>query len=178
MIASDLETPRSLLDRLRRAPDPLSWSRLIALYSPWMRTILNRAGVVPSDQDDLQQEVFAVLARELPEFEHNGRRRAFRTWLKTVVVHRLQHYRRTKHAAEQHIDRTQNVDALPDRFSELEAFWDHEHDRHIVQELLKLVETSYSQTVWRAFQRQVLDGWKAGETAPRIGNHGERGSLG
>jgi RNA polymerase sigma-70 factor (ECF subfamily) len=164
-----METPRSLLDRLRSARDPLSWSRLVTLYSPWIRTILIRGGVASSDQDDTQQEVFAVLARELPQFDHSGRPGAFRSWLKLVVVHRLQHYHRTKQTTEQHIDRTQNLDVLPDRFSELESYWDQEHDRHIIQELLKLVEGSFSQTVWRAFQRQVLDGWKAAEAARELG---------
>lgn len=164
-----METPRSLLVRLRCSPDSDAWYRLVALYTPWVRSILQYAGVCLSDQDDLQQEVFVALARELPKFDHNGRPGAFRSWLKTVVVHRMLHHRRTKKALEGRLDRTQNLAVISDPFSELEAYWDQEHDRYIVQELMKQVEGCFSQTVWRAFQRQVLDGWKAADAARELG---------
>ena len=40
----------------------------------------------PSDVDDLVQEVLAVVLRELPQFEHNGRTGAFRRWLRTILL--------------------------------------------------------------------------------------------
>lgn len=164
-----MDTPRSLLDQLRSHPDPLAWDRLVALYTPWLRTILQRGGVNTTDQDDLQQEVFAVLARELPQFDHTGRTGAFRSWLKGILVHRLQHHRRSQQVANARIDRNHDVDAIPERFPELETYWDNEHDRHILRELMNLVEPSFSQSVWRAFQRQVIDGWKAADVAQELG---------
>lgn len=164
-----MDTPRSLLDRLRSSPDSLAWDQLVTLYTPWIRTILQRAGVNPSDRDDLEQEAFAVLAREMSKFDHNGRAGAFRSWLKTIVVHRLQHYRRSQQVANARIDHSQDVDALPERFGDLESYWDAEHDRHILRELMKVVEPSFSESVWRAFQRQVIDGWKAADVAQELG---------
>lgn len=164
-----METPRSLLQRLRSPDDAQSWSRLVDLYTPWMRAILARGGISESDRDDVQQDVFAVLARELPRFEHNGRPGAFRTWLKAIVVYRLQSYHRSKRTAERHFQPAENLESIPDQFSELEAYWDQEHDRHVAQALLQQVEGAFSQTVWRAFQRQVLDGWKAADTARELG---------
>jgi len=164
-----MQTPRSLLERLRSDPDADAWERLVTLYTPWLGQVLQRAGIVSPDRDDLQQEVLATLVRELPQFEHNGRTGAFRSWLRIIVVNRLQMYWRTKRSSEQRIDGRRDVAELISPVSDLETFWDQEHDRHLTQELLKLVEPSFSQTVWRAFRRQMLDGKRAAEVAEELG---------
>jgi len=164
-----MQTPRSLLERLRSDPDAEAWDRLVALYTPWMAQVLQHARIPEPDRDDLQQEVFTTLVRELPRFEHNGRTGAFRSWLRMIVVNRLQMHWRTRRSAEQRIDGRSNVDELIDPVSELEAFWDREHDRHLTQELLKLVEPSFSQTIWQAFRRQMLDGTRAADVAAELG---------
>jgi RNA polymerase sigma-70 factor (ECF subfamily) len=165
----NMQTPRSLLERLRSDPDAEAWERLVTLYTPWMARVLQQARVAEPDRDDLQQEVLTTLVRELPKFEHNGRTGAFRSWLRIIVVNRLQMYWRTKRSSEQRIDGRRDVDELISPFSELEDFWDREHDRYLTQELLKLVEASFSQTVWQAFRRQMLDGTRAADVAAELG---------
>lgn len=162
-------TPRSLLERLRSQPDEVSWERLVELYGPWMERILQQARVAPADRDDLRQEVFSTVIRELPQFEHNGRTGAFRRWLRTIVFHRLQAYWRSQRAAEQRIDGRSEVDDLAAPLSDLESFWDQEHDRYVAGQLLKLVERSFTQSVWQAFRRQVLDGCQAADVARELG---------
>lgn len=164
-----MQTPRSLLERLRSDPDADAWDRLVTLYTPWMAQVLQQARVAEPDRDDLKQEVFATLVRELPRFEHNGRTGAFRSWLRMIVVNRVQMHWRTKRSAQQRIDGQSDVAELIDPLSELEAYWDREHDRHVTQELLKLVEPSFSQTVWQAFRRQMLEGTRAADVAAELG---------
>lgn len=139
------------------------------LYGPWMTRILQQARVADDDRDDLQQDVFSTVIRELPQFEHNGRTGAFRSWLRTIVLHRLQVYWRSKRVAAQRVDGRFDVDELAAPLDELEAFWGREHDRYVARELLKLVEPSFSQSVWQAFQRQVLEGMRAADVAGELG---------
>lgn len=62
------DTPLSLLERLQRQPDDEAWKRLLDLYTPWLHGWLRRFSVAAQDADDLLQDVFAVVVRELPQF--------------------------------------------------------------------------------------------------------------
>ena len=86
------ETSLSLLDRIRETDDTKSWDRLVALYAPLLKRWVRQYDVQESDADDLVQEVLTVVSQELPKFNHNQRTGAFRSWLRKILVHRLQNY--------------------------------------------------------------------------------------
>src|SRR5262245_22534696 len=91
-------TSASLLERIRASPNADSWQHLVAIYDPLVRGWLRRHVLAEHDVDDVTQEVLAVVVRRLPEFRHNGRVGAFRTWLKTITANCLRdHWRRGKH---------------------------------------------------------------------------------
>ncbi len=162
------ETPISLLDRLRLRPDPASWQRLVDLYTPLIRGWLGRYGVQPADLDDLAQEVFGTLLRELPHFRHDLRRGAFRRWLRTIAVNRLRNAWRARrtHAGG---DPEPLLAQLEDPASDLSRFWDEEHDRHIARRLLELLEPEFEPPTWKAFTLLVLEGVETREVAARLG---------
>jgi RNA polymerase sigma-70 factor (ECF subfamily) len=149
------DTPLSLLERLRTQGDADLWRRLAALYEPLLRGWLGRQGVQDADQDDLVQEVLLVLARELPGFRHNGRAGAFRAWLRTILVHRLRDFWRSRQRRP--ASPAEALDQLADPASELSRRWDEEHDRHLARQLLRELEPRFAQTTWQAFRRVVLD---------------------
>ena len=63
-------TSVSLLDRLRVArPDASDWDRLQGIYLPLIRRWLARVPGLGDEADDLAQDVFLVVVRELPRFE-------------------------------------------------------------------------------------------------------------
>jgi RNA polymerase sigma factor (sigma-70 family) len=165
------ETSLSLLERLRTQPDAGTWRRLVDLYTPLIRHWLRRHGVAPQDADDLTQDVLAVLVRELPRFEHDGRPGAFRCWLRTVTVHRVRDFWRRRQArpvATGASDFLKMLDQLEDPYSALSRQWDEEHDRHVARRLLELLEPQFEPNTWRAFRRVVLDGVKASVAAAEL----------
>src|SRR6266404_2049304 len=83
------DTPVTFLNRLCVRPDEDSWKRFVDLYAPLIRGWLRRYSVSEEDAEDLAQEVLAVVVRELPSFQHNHQRGAFRSWLRTVAVNQL-----------------------------------------------------------------------------------------
>src|SRR5688572_25114578 len=90
-------TPVSLLDRLRSGrDDAAAWQRLVEMYQPWLRGWLRAHFLQTADVDDLVQDVLAVMVRELPNFRHNGRPGAFRTWLRRVLLNRLRDFCRQR----------------------------------------------------------------------------------
>jgi RNA polymerase sigma-70 factor (ECF subfamily) len=155
------ETSVSLLERLRVRPDTASWQRLVGVYTPLLHGWLRRYPLQPADADDLVQEVLAVVVRELPQFQHNQRPGAFRRWLRTILVHRLRAFwraRQARPAATGDSDLVQMLEQLEDPHSGLSRLWDEEHDRHVVHQLLELIEGEFTPSTWQAFRRVTLGG--------------------
>jgi len=165
------ETSLSLLNRLRSQPDAESWRRLVDLYTPLIQGWLRRHSVPPADADDLTQEVMTVVVRELPQFEHNQRPGAFRSWLRTITVNRLRalwRSRRGRPIATGDSDFLKMLDALEDPGSNLARLWDQQHDQHVARRLMELVQPQFEPKTWQAFRRVVLDGIKAAVVAAEL----------
>jgi RNA polymerase sigma-70 factor (ECF subfamily) len=166
------DTSFSLLNRLRLQPDAASWQRLVDLYTPLIAGWLRRQSVPAADADDLTQEVMAVVVRELPHFQHNQQRGAFRNWLRTITVNRLRtlwRARQKRPVATGDSDFLKVLDELEDPQSNLSRLWDQQHDQHVARRLMELVEPQFEPNTWRAFRRVVLDGAKAGAVAAELG---------
>jgi RNA polymerase sigma factor (sigma-70 family) len=151
-------TALSLLDRLCRG-DAAAWRRMNELYAPLMRAWLLPRGVQLTDVNDLTQNAFAVILRRLPEFEHNGRVGAFRTWLRGIIDNVLRDHRRA--AGRRPVVGDALLDELADPGSELNRRWDAEHDRHVLRGLMALVEPEFAPATWAAFVRTALEGRSA-----------------
>ena len=167
-----LETSLSLLDRLRQSPENEDWSRLIEVYSPLLRAWLMRAEVQSADADDLVQEVLLVVHRELPKFEHNQRRGAFRNWLRQIVVHRLRNFWRSRGrliVAGNDSQLEEHLKQLEDDGSQLSQRWDREHNLAVARKLLELIESRFTESTRLVFRRLVVDGADADTVAAETG---------
>jgi RNA polymerase sigma-70 factor (ECF subfamily) len=160
-----------LLDRLRRAaPDAPDWQRLHDLYVPLIRSWLRQVPGARDEADDLAQEVLIVLVRELPSFRRR-RDGAFRAWLRQITVNRVRAFQRARHrhchAAGRGIESL--LAQLQDPSSDLARQWDEEHDRHVLQQLLTLVQPDFRPRTWAAFSRFALDRQPAAQVAEDLG---------
>jgi RNA polymerase sigma-70 factor (ECF subfamily) len=166
------DTSASLLDRVRSNPRSEAWQRLVEIYEPLVRGWLRRHQLVEHDADDLVQEVMAIVVRRLPDFVHNGRVGAFRSWLRTITVNCLRdHWRSGKRrpSATGDTNFQQLLAQLEDPASGLSQLWDQEHDRHVTRRLLENLRGDFEPTTWQAFQRTALDGLAASEAAAELG---------
>jgi RNA polymerase sigma-70 factor (ECF subfamily) len=142
------------------------------IYQPLIRSWLHRQDVLTHDADDLVQEVLAVVVRRLPEFEHNQRVGAFRTWLKTITINILRDHwrsRKKRPAAAGGSDLHDFLNQLEDPDSGLSQLWDQEHDRHVTHRLLQILKADFEPKTWQAFTRLALDGAPAAEVAQELG---------
>jgi RNA polymerase sigma-70 factor (ECF subfamily) len=167
-----MDTPRSLLERLRLQPDEESWNRLIALYTPLLQGWLQQVGINGADAEDLLQEVFTTLVREIASFEHNQRSGAFRRWLRTILVNRLRGFLRDQRTRPQPASSSEAqtlLASLEDPASELSRLWDRQHDTFIARRLLELIEPEFAASTWQVFRMQVIDGRPPAEVAEALG---------
>jgi len=162
-------TPVSLLKSLRQHEDRESWNEFERLYQPWLRGFLTRT-VPATDVDDVLQEVLLTLVRELPGFEHNRQKGAFRRWLRLVIANRVREFWRSRAnqpLANEEFQR--RCLELADERSEPSRNMDREHDRHLVEQLLLRIAGDFEPGTWRAFRAFVLEGHSAAEVARTLG---------
>jgi RNA polymerase sigma factor (sigma-70 family) len=163
-----VDTSLSLLQRLSERSTDADWDRLHAIYSPLLQRWLARYGVSGSDLDDLMQDVFQTVFREIPQFRHNGHKGAFRRWLRLMIVNRLKWFWRS-HRTHTSANMDPLLASMEDPNSDPNVMWELEHDVHVIKRLLELVESHFTATSWEAFRLQVLQGHRASETASMLG---------
>jgi RNA polymerase sigma-70 factor (ECF subfamily) len=161
-------TPKSLLERVRSRTDDHSWDRLVALYRPFLVRLLRQHELAGPDLDDLLQDIFVVVIREIRGFRHNQQPGAFRRWLRLMVVNRVRGFWRARQNAPKN-GGAQALDAVEDPGVSLERVWDQEHDAHVARQLLELLRPEFTESTWLAFRRQVMDEMKPDQVATELG---------
>ncbi len=166
-----METSVSLLGRLAGVPTDDDWRRLVGLYQPLLVAWAARAGAQAADADDLAQDVLLVVFREVGGFERR-RPGAFRTWLRTILVHRVRDYFRGQQyrpTATGDSDFLRRLDELESPESALSRLWDRDHDEHVAASLLRRVQGDFTPPTWEAFRRHALEGEPAAGVAAELG---------
>ena len=163
------ETHPSLLFRAR-AGDESAWADLTRLYRPLLVGWLRLQSVPADATDDVVQDILLAVVRQLPGFDHSGRRGAFRAWLRTIAHRRACDFwegrRRDARLAAGAADA---LARLADTGSDLNRVWDEEHDRYVLRCLLDLMDLEFEPTTARAFRRVALDGASGEEAARELG---------
>jgi RNA polymerase sigma-70 factor (ECF subfamily) len=165
-------TSIGLLERLKHAkPNASEWRKLRDIYLPMIRHWLSRLPILRHEVDDVTQEVLVVLFRELPSFERR-RDGSFRAWLRQITVNRMRAFCKTRRKQPLAIggpETDQLLAQLDDPTSDLARQWDQDHDKHVFQKLLAIVERDFAPSTWQAFTRFAMEGQPAAEVARELG---------
>jgi RNA polymerase sigma-70 factor (ECF subfamily) len=159
-----METPVSLLQRLRQSADQEAWSRLVQLYFPLVCYWARRAGLQDADVADLAQEVFLVLFRTLPDFTYD-KHKSFRNWLCTVTLNKWRELGRRRAVPVVRAGSGLDDVAAPDCTS----VWDEEHNRYLVAKALELMQADFATRTWRACWGTLVEGRTPAEVARQLG---------
>lgn len=159
-------TSASLLQRLRQRVNQEDWRRFVRLYTPLLHHWACRTGFHTEEADDLVQEVFAQLVRELPDF-HYDPRRSFRGWLHTVAVNKWNELRRRRRVLAQQLD---HVDCVDEQAADPAALLaGDEFTALVYQRALHIMQADFPGNTWRACVAVVVDGKSAQEVARELG---------
>jgi RNA polymerase sigma-70 factor (ECF subfamily) len=137
---------------------------------PLIERWLSRVPGLGDESADLAQEVLLVVCREIPRFERR-REGSFRAWLRKVAVNRAVNYRRQRHRRPTvGLDPADGfLERLSDPNGDLAREWDRDHDKHVVEKLLAVVQPDFTATTWEAFRRFGVDEVPAARVAEELG---------
>lgn len=158
-------TPISLLERLRSPGDQEAWTRFVQLYTPLLYQWARRLRLDADAAADLVQDVFTVLVARMPGFTYDPGRR-FRGWLWTVAVNKLRERRRREPAGI--TTETAGTD-IPEGSDPVAEFTEAEYRQYITDRALRLLQTDFDPTTWRAFWEHVTHGRTAPDVAAELG---------
>lgn len=161
----------SLLERVSQRPDGATWNEFVEVYDHLILSWLARQGVPPEDAEDIRQEVMVTVSQEIGNFEHNGRAGAFRKWLRTITSHRLhRHWRnRAGQASAGAVDLGDLADQLADDSNRLSLIWDARHDHFVLEKLMGMLGTRFSESSTLAFWRIAVAQEPADKVAAELG---------
>src|SRR5262249_51372360 len=128
-----METPASLLERLRQPAQDQAWARFVELHTPLLYTWARSTGCQESDAADLVQDVLLLLVRKLPPFA-SEKHKSFRGWLHTLPLNKWRERRRRTPPAP--AGGKQDLHEIPGA-EELGAFEEDEYRRYLVQRALQ-----------------------------------------
>ena len=159
-MASFPETRPSLLVRLRDPRDEGAWRQFVDLYAPLVYGYLRKQGLQDADAADLSQDVLGAVAGAVSQLEYDPARGSFHSWLFTVVRRKLSNWRaarahRTHGSGDSAVHELLEQQAAPDR---MEAEWEAEWRRGLVDWAGEQVRRRASETTWQAFWRTAVEG--------------------
>lgn len=159
-----------LIKRLQNPDDEDAWARFDALYRDLISRFLNARGVDPELSEDICQSVMKHVYEVMVDgrFEHNGRRGAFRNWLRQVVVSQLGVYRRKSKRHEQPLPAGLES-SLAEEDSRLVRLWNTEHNRALLNMLLELLRGHTPPESLEIFRRTFVEGVDADRVAVEFG---------
>ncbi|HTU16776.1 MAG TPA: sigma-70 family RNA polymerase sigma factor [Gemmataceae bacterium] len=160
-----MDTPASLLERLRQPGQPQAWDRLVELYTPLLYRWARRAGLQPQDAADIVQDVFTILVRKLPDFVYD-KQRSFRAWLRTLLLNRWRDGRRRAAVRPAEVSHAY-LDGLPARASD-DLFEEAEYRRELVGRALRLIRPEFREPTWKAWMEHGQAGRPAAEVAREL----------
>ena len=158
----------SLPLRVNGTPEASNSNRLQGVYLPLIQRWLGRVPGLGDESADLAQEVLVVVFREVPRFDRQ-REGSFRAWLRQVTVKRSQLLRRHRRPAVGLDPADGFLERLSDPNDDLAREWDRDHDKHVVEKLLAVVQPNFTPTTWEAFRRFGVDGVPAAHVAEELG---------
>jgi RNA polymerase sigma-70 factor (ECF subfamily) len=160
------KTSASLLEQLRVAPAPETWSRFVKLYTPLLFFWARKLGLRDADAADLVQDVFTTLVQKMPSF-HYDQQKSFRSWLRTILMNKGRDALR-RAAQSPLADGAAGLSGVADP-DEAVALVEAEYRQHLLNHALELMQREFPVKTWKACWEHVVMGRPAAEVAAELG---------
>jgi len=160
-----VETPASLLERLRLSMDADAWESFVQLYTPLLFRWLVQRHCPREEISDLMQDVFVTLVQVLPKFEYD-RTKGFRRWLLTVALNKWRDHLKKRQLALIQID---GDGAEPLAGNDADLFAEIEYRKYLARRALEIMRSDFAENTWQACWRMTANDEPASQVAADLG---------
>ena len=164
-------TRKTLIERLRKTnSDTRSWSEFYDLYCKLVYSVALKAGLSPTDSEDVVQETFLKVSKHIKKFDYDRRRGRFRNWLCLIAKQQVaNHYRKTKNLPELpsfwNEDPDKPFNEIPDPTNQWDEIWEEEHRNHTLRLALTRLKDKVNPKPYQIFLAHCIKGMSVGEVA-------------
>lgn len=156
------------LIRNARAGNEQAWNELVSIYGPLLLRWTQKYRVPHTDVDDIAQNVFLTVSKNLKHFGESSGQHNFRGWLWTITRTKILDYFRQQRKLPPSMPPDQLASELGlqelsiDQLSEDQQ---REDLKVIVHAAMELIRGDFSEKTWEAFYRTVALGESPSEVA-------------
>ena len=143
-----------MLQRVQGDPGSSDWDVFLRYYEPFVRRTLIGMGTKHEDVDDVCQLVLSRLWQELTKYKRDETRARFRTWLTRLIINvAINEYWKRKRAQAVGNYRSETLEELASKSSDLEKMIEEEWQRHVARLALERVKNMFSGNAIDVFLR-------------------------
>ena len=164
-------TSATLLGRVTGpSADADAWREFSHRYQPVIRAWCRRRGLKDDAADDVTQNVFLALARQMQTFAYDPAS-SFRAWLSVVTRRACSEWCRQqrRQACGSGDTGVHLLLETEDAHDDIARMVEEEHNRDLLARATTAVEDQVEPPTWAAFRLTTMEGVPAGEAAARLG---------
>ncbi len=139
--------------------DAEAWRRIVHLYAPLVDHWCRQAALSNDDTDDVVQDIFLSVAKQLDQFRYDRPKDTFRGWLRVIAQRRIaDHFRRVsdRPVAAGGTTAFRQINESPDPFvDDPDA---ESEEASVTQRALELIRSDFEPKTWLAFRRTAIEG--------------------
>jgi len=155
-------TRKTILNRLRMTQtDQIAWDEFYKIYWKLVHSVALKAGLSHADAQEVVQNTFIKIGKNIRNFEYDPRKGKFRNWLCLIAKQQAANLF-MKSSPQNNISDTE-VNRLPDTANDWETIWDTEERRHLQSIALSGLKTKVSNKDFRIFYAHCIEGLKTNE---------------
>ncbi len=169
---SPIPTTRvSLLLRLRDSQDHAAWLEFVSLYEPATYRLLRRQGLQDADAQEIVQQLFMAVSRNIDRWDPSKERGSLRGWLRratrNLVINWLKaRQRRVQATGDSNLQAM--LDMLPAESEPETAEFDLELRRAIFHRAAECVQGEVRPATWQAFWETAVSGTSIADAAKKL----------
>lgn len=164
-------TSATLLQRVRQRENS-AWERLVDVSGPLINPWCVRCGLSPDDANDVKQEVFISISKNIKGFRRERSSDTFRGWLRAITRNHIRAYYRKIAGQPKAVggsEANERIQDLPDDVLDEMDFESGEDARSIYYRMLELVQHEFEKRTWDAFFGTAVQERQASEAAAELG---------
>lgn len=170
MPVSPQETRASLILRLQNEADVAAWDEFVGIYGPVIFRAATRRGFQQADADNLVQEVLLAVAQSVSRWLERDDRGSFRHWLLSLARNHavdMLAKRATRSLGDDGSKAQRVLNEMP-VVDEIGSLIDLEYRRSVFQWAARQIQTSVTESTWRAFWLTHVEGLSVQQAADEL----------